>query len=473
MADFTCVPPVKELHVQQTVNTMHIKEEPTGDTGWQQDEQEQEMYSEDQETYDYFGSTQRMAHPTKESYNNLEDTNNYFTILPSGHRLYKTYKILKQTTKIEQQLNKEKDVPNDSIQGTAHPTKQSYNSLKDTNEYFTVLPSGHRLYKTYKILTQTTSTGLKQNEEKDAPNEEMSNVRSEMEEANCELSNEELCVGHPGKEMEHPGKGTRHPGKEMEHPGKELEHPGKELEHPGKEMGHPGREMGHPGNEMHHNEQPGKESNSRETKTTVMSMGLQQEKCDVKFPQLDTKSTSQEQGAPFMCGECGHTANYRFLIIRHMKTHTREPYMCGECGYRTPKKSHFSRHMRTHTGERPFKCDQCDYTAAEKYSLDIHLTTHDKRDKPYMCGECGFRTTRKPLLSSHMKTHIGQKPYKCDQCDYSAARKSDLSTHLIKHNRSYTCGECGFKASQRCLLSKHMRFHVGEHAYADTQKSTS
>ncbi|XP_035678034.1 zinc finger protein 678-like [Branchiostoma floridae] len=61
MAEFTLVPPVEQHQAEQTTNETHIKEE-TGDTGWQQDEQEnvlyQETYNENQEIYDYFGATQ-------------------------------------------------------------------------------------------------------------------------------------------------------------------------------------------------------------------------------------------------------------------------------------------------------------------------------------------------------------------------------------------------------------------------------
>ncbi|XP_035658486.1 gastrula zinc finger protein XlCGF7.1-like [Branchiostoma floridae] len=69
MAEFTCVPPAKELNVEQAVN---IKEEPTGDTGWQQDEQE--TYNEDQETYDYFGLSEPTGHHWNETYNSCEQS---------------------------------------------------------------------------------------------------------------------------------------------------------------------------------------------------------------------------------------------------------------------------------------------------------------------------------------------------------------------------------------------------------------
>ncbi|CAH1241010.1 ANK2 [Branchiostoma lanceolatum] len=164
MAELTNVPAV-----EQTANEKHIKEEQTGDTAWQQNEQEnelyQETYSEGQGTFHYFGAT-----------------------LPTGH-----------------------------------PWSETYNSWE-----------------------QITDTGRQQDEESDVPNDETCGVKAEMEESSCQLSTEELCSEHPGNESDC----TERPGKK-------------------------------------------KESDSRETQTT--DMGLQQETCDLNFPQPDYKSTSQVQ----------------------------------------------------------------------------------------------------------------------------------------------------------------------------------
>ncbi|XP_078581293.1 uncharacterized protein LOC144864809 [Branchiostoma floridae x Branchiostoma japonicum] len=266
---------------------------------------------------------------------------------------------------------------------------ETYSEDQETYNYNETKLTGYPWSETYNSWEQTTDTGRQQDEETTVPNDKTcGGVRAEMEESSCGF----FSVG----------------------------------EHPGKEMGHSG--------------QPGKESDSRETQTT--DMGLQQETCDVNFPQLDNTSTSQVQES---IGDMG----------RHVVKQTGEkPYMCGDCGYGTAKKSHLSQHMRTHTGEKPYKCDQCDYSASGKSALNQHLAKHTG-EKPYMCGECGYRTAYKSDLSKHMRIHTGEKPYNCDQCDYSAAGKSALNQHLAKHTgeKPYMCGECGYRTAYKYDLS--------------------
>ncbi|XP_035676016.1 zinc finger protein 37 homolog [Branchiostoma floridae] len=204
-----------------------------------------------------------------------------------------------------------------------------------------------------------------------------------MEVPSCEHS-----IGHPGKEMGHPV----HPGKDMDCPR-------------------------HPGIEMDCTKHPGKERDSGMTLTTDMT--LQQETCDVNFPQPGNTSTLQVQESRASMGR-------HVVKLKHT---SEKPYMCEECGYRASQKHHLSRHMRIHTGERPYRCDQCDYSAAVKHHLIDHQTTHSG-EKPYMCGECGYRSAKRSTLTRHMRTHTGEKTYKCDHCDYSAADRVSLDQHV-------------------------------------------
>ncbi|XP_035664120.1 uncharacterized protein LOC118407708 [Branchiostoma floridae] len=134
MAEFTFVPPVKELHAEQTANETHIKEEPTGDTGWQQDGQEnmqcQETYSGDQETYGY----QPNGHPWSEIYNSWE-----------------------QTTDTGRHLDEERDDPNDETRGIKAEIEES-NSGLSTGE----LCTEHLGKESDSRESQTTDMGLQQ-----------------------------------------------------------------------------------------------------------------------------------------------------------------------------------------------------------------------------------------------------------------------------------------------------------------------
>ncbi|XP_066268423.1 zinc finger protein 93-like [Branchiostoma lanceolatum] len=70
MDELTCGPP--GLCSEQTVKQIHIKEEETGDTGWEQNEEQhvcQEMYSEDQESYAVSHVAVPTRHPGNETYN--------------------------------------------------------------------------------------------------------------------------------------------------------------------------------------------------------------------------------------------------------------------------------------------------------------------------------------------------------------------------------------------------------------------
>ncbi|XP_071528415.1 uncharacterized protein [Panulirus ornatus] len=62
-------------------------------------------------------------------------------------------------------------------------------------------------------------------------------------------------------------------------------------------------------------------------------------------------SVTGDLGSPLPCPECGrefHGLNKKFLLTRHMITHTGEkPYQCPHCPYRANVSSNLTRHLRT------------------------------------------------------------------------------------------------------------------------------
>ncbi|XP_035664122.1 zinc finger and SCAN domain-containing protein 2-like [Branchiostoma floridae] len=213
-------------------------------------------------------------------------------------------------------------------QKTYSEDQETYNYQNETKL------TGYPWSENYNSWEQIKDTGRQQDEETTVPNDETcGGVRAEMEESSCGF----FSVG----------------------------------EHPGKEMGHSG--------------QPGKESDSRETQTT--DMGLQQETCDVKFPQPDNTSTSQVQESRGSIGR---------LVVKHT---VEKPYMCGKS-----RKSNFNRHItEKHSDEKPYMCEECGYFTANRTLTSID-TYENTSEKPFMCGECGYRVAHKSTLSVHMKT---------------------------------------------------------------------
>ncbi|XP_063865786.1 longitudinals lacking protein, isoforms A/B/D/L-like isoform X4 [Scylla paramamosain] len=67
--------------------------------------------------------------------------------------------------------------------------------------------------------------------------------------------------------------------------------------------------------------------------------------------QAGTYSGSGDLASPLPCPQCGrefHGLNKKFLLTRHMVTHTGEkPYQCPQCPYRANVSSNLTRHLRT------------------------------------------------------------------------------------------------------------------------------
>lgn len=75
------------------------------------------------------------------------------------------------------------------------------------------------------------------------------------------------------------------------------------------------------------------------------------------------------------------------LIPRKSQVVT-QAHMCNYCNYTSPKRYLLSRHMKSHSEERPHKCSVC---------------------------ERGFKTLAS--LQNHVNTHTGVKPHVCKFCD--------------------------------------------------------
>ncbi|CAH0716329.1 unnamed protein product, partial [Brenthis ino] len=205
-------------------------------------------------------------------------------------------------------------------------------------------------------------------------------------------------------------------------------------------------------------------------------------------------STSSKRGKylrpHFTCNFCSYTSHRRYLLLRHMKSHSEErPHKCSVCerGFKTIAslqnhvnmhngvkphvckycKSPFTtsgelvRHVRyRHTHEKPHKCTECDYASVELSKLRRHVRCHTG-ERPYQCPHCTYASQDTFKLKRHLRTHTGEKPYKCDHCNLCFTQSNSLKAHKLIHNVSekpvFACELCPAKCGRKTDLRIHVQ----------------
>ncbi|KFM57955.1 Transcriptional repressor CTCF, partial [Stegodyphus mimosarum] len=173
---------------------------------------------------------------------------------------------------------------------------------------------------------------------------------------------------------------------------------------------------------------------------------------------------------PHPCKECASCFTTSGELVRHVRyKHTHEkPHKCTECDYASVELSKLKRHMRCHTGERPYQCPHCTYASPDTYKLKRHLRIHTG-EKPYECDICQTRFTQSNSLKAHKLIHSGNKPvFHCEYCPATCGRKTDLRIHMEKLHSSdnpHRCKRCGKVFLDRYSYKIHVKSHDGEKCF--------
>ncbi|XP_065162605.1 transcriptional repressor CTCF-like [Atheta coriaria] len=174
---------------------------------------------------------------------------------------------------------------------------------------------------------------------------------------------------------------------------------------------------------------------------------------------------------PHLCKFCDAAFTTSGELVRHVRyRHTHEkPHKCNECDYASVELSKLKRHIRCHTGERPYQCPHCTYASPDTFKLKRHLRIHTG-EKPYHCDQCGARFTQSNSLKAHKLTHnVGDKPvFHCELCPTTCGRKTDLRIHVQKLHTSdkpLKCKRCGKSFPDRYSYKLHNKSHEGEKCF--------
>ncbi|XP_026741535.1 transcriptional repressor CTCFL-like [Trichoplusia ni] len=174
---------------------------------------------------------------------------------------------------------------------------------------------------------------------------------------------------------------------------------------------------------------------------------------------------------PHVCKYCSSPFTTSGELVRHVRyKHTHEkPHKCTECDYASVELSKLRRHVRCHTGERPYQCPHCTYASPDTFKLKRHLRTHTG-EKPYKCEHCGMRFTQSNSLKAHKLIHnVAEKPvYACELCPAKCGRKTDLRIHVQKLHTSdkpLKCRRCGKAFPDRYSCKVHNKTHEGEKCF--------
>lgn len=184
----------------------------------------------------------------------------------------------------------------------------------------------------------------------------------------------------------------------------------------------------------------------------------------VKFLPKKGTSTPLQSSQQLMCNYCNYTSPKRYLLTRHMKTHSEErPHKCYICNRGFKTMPSMQNHINTHTGVRPHKCKECDASFTTSGELVRHVRYKHTFEKPHHCPKCDYASVELSKLRRHVRSHTGERPFQCPHCAYASPDTYKLKRHLRIHTgeKPYECDICHSRFTQSNSLKAHKLIHTG------------
>jgi len=156
------------------------------------------------------------------------------------------------------------------------------------------------------------------------------------------------------------------------------------------------------------------------------------------------------------CSECEHKCPSGWRMKRHLEAkHKNNLFKCPLCDFVASSKSLLVSHNTcVHT---VFTCSICHHEERSRYLIDKHIATHsDMPEESFPCDKCSFVGFNKRSLQYHQKKHEG-KSYFCGKCNYMSQTKAQLQSHInSKHGElKFQCEFCDFKFPCNWRLKQH------------------
>ncbi len=130
------------------------------------------------------------------------------------------------------------------------------------------------------------------------------------------------------------------------------------------------------------------------------------------------------------CTICKKTFTRKFLLVRHILTHTGErPHKCHHCKKAFSTTGIRDEHERTHTGEKPYQCGFCSKYFATSSNFARHQRIHTG-ERAFQCTLCDKSFNQRSTLQNHQSVHMEKKPFQCPGCNKFYTRRDRLKGHM-------------------------------------------